>query len=160
MERVDQKELDEMLSRPRQLNEFLAKMAENQIYREEANTIKNTESKLSNIIRNAALNPHHAKAEFETQYNDFLENQMISILEYLQGKKDQNSLQIFRELCRLTGITPIAPSEGAAYDPGKHEGISFIPTSADKRRRILNVVQNGLEMNGKVYRKAKVEVGQ
>lgn len=58
------------------------------------------------------------------------------------------------------GITEIAPLD-QKFDPGEHTSIEAISTDdAGKDETIVEVVQNGYRLNGKVIRPARVKVAQ
>lgn len=53
------------------------------------------------------------------------------------------------------GVCPIQP-EGGAFDPSLHEALSAIPTAAFAPHHILEVVQKGYSLHGRLLRPARV----
>jgi len=49
---------------------------------------------------------------------------------------------------------------GAIFDPYKHEALLYEKTSESQEGTILNVIQNGYTLNGKILRPARVVVAQ
>lgn len=60
------------------------------------------------------------------------------------------------ERFQLTQINPV----GEAFDPQWHEAISMVPGTAAPANSVLNVVQKGYALNGRVLRAAMVVVAK
>lgn len=57
------------------------------------------------------------------------------------------------------GVVRIAP-EGEPFDPGWHEAVATAPNDECEENSILNVVQPGFSLNGRLVRAAKVVVSR
>lgn len=66
--------------------------------------------------------------------------------------------QIFKDTLSKQGLTPINPT-GEAFDPNQHQAISMVPGEAPANT-VIDVVQTGYDLNGRVMRPAMVVVSQ
>ncbi len=69
------------------------------------------------------------------------------------------TLKSFIDTLDRQGISQIAP-EGEPFDPQMHEAISMVPNPDAEPNTVLNVVQKGYTLNGRVIRAAMVVVSQ
>ena len=58
------------------------------------------------------------------------------------------------------GLVKINPDVGAAFDPDKHEAMSMVKDESKGSNTVLQVLQAGYELNGRVLRAAMVMVVQ
>lgn len=70
------------------------------------------------------------------------------------------TLDILHKLLEKNGITQIDPLLGDAFDPMQHEAMSMRPDSNAKANTILQVLQKGYALHGRVIRAAMVIVSQ
>ena len=66
--------------------------------------------------------------------------------------------QLFTDTLTKQGLAPINP-KGEAFDPNKHQAISMVPGDAPANS-VIDVVQTGYDLNGRVMRPAMVVVSQ
>lgn len=69
----------------------------------------------------------------------------------------QNTLTLFLKEMNNFGVEVIDP-QGQAFDPNKHQAISMIPSDAVATNHVLQVMQKGYLLNGRVVRAAMVIV--
>ena len=67
--------------------------------------------------------------------------------------------QKFSELLRQKGVVEIATAD-QPFDVDEHEAVARFPSDADKKGKVIDVVQKGYKMGDKVIRYAKVVVGE
>ena len=66
-----------------------------------------------------------------------------------------------RETLKSKGLEPVEVSQGDAFDAEVHEAISQVPAPDKKLKgKILDVVENGYTLGGKIIRYPKVVIGQ
>ncbi|MES2214103.1 MAG: nucleotide exchange factor GrpE [Patescibacteria group bacterium] len=66
----------------------------------------------------------------------------------------------FLKILEQHGLEEIDPT-GAVFDPSQHEALGMIPTDKqDDDQKVLEVLQKGYSLGGKVLRPAKVRVGE
>jgi molecular chaperone GrpE len=70
----------------------------------------------------------------------------------------QATLQLLAKALDRIGLTPINPV-GEAFDPTRHEAMMAQPSTAEPGT-VLQVVQTGYELNGRVVRPARVIVAR
>lgn len=59
------------------------------------------------------------------------------------------------------GLTEITPKIGEPYSPARDEAVAHIPLETpEKNNAILEVVEKGYELNGKILKPTKVKVGE
>ena len=68
------------------------------------------------------------------------------------------TLDILEKTLEKHGVQAIAPAKGEAFDPARHEAMSMQPDPQAKSNTILQVLQKGYELNGRVIRAAMVIV--
>ncbi len=73
----------------------------------------------------------------------------------LEGKKA--TLRLMKSALERAGVTEIAPS-GEPFDPQLHEALSVRPTRAVEPGAVLEIVQKGYQLNGRLLRPARVVV--
>ena len=71
----------------------------------------------------------------------------------------QATLQLLAKALERLGVTPINPV-GEAFDPGRHEAMMAQESATAKPGTVLQVVQTGYELNGRVIRPARVIVAK
>ena len=69
------------------------------------------------------------------------------------------TLQLLAKALERLGIAPINPL-GEAFDPGRHEAMLAQESATAKPNTVLQVVQTGYELNGRVIRPARVIVAK
>ena len=69
----------------------------------------------------------------------------------------QNTLALFLKEMKNFGVEVIDP-QGQAFDPNVHQAISMIPSEAVASNHVLQVMQKGYLLNGRVVRAATVIV--
>lgn len=72
----------------------------------------------------------------------------------------QLTLDMFIKTLKKHGIEIISPEKGEAFDPSLHEAVSIQADPEAKSNTILEVVQEGFSLNGRVLRAAIVVVAQ
>jgi molecular chaperone GrpE len=75
----------------------------------------------------------------------------------VQGQ--EATLQLLSKALKKIGITPINP-EGEPFDPARHEAMMAQPSATAEPNSVLQVVQPGYELNGRVLRPARVIVSK
>ena len=73
----------------------------------------------------------------------------------LEGKKA--TLRLLRMALERVGVTELAPS-GQPFDPQLHEALSIQVASAAEPGSVVEVVQKGYQLNGRLLRPARVVV--
>ncbi len=71
----------------------------------------------------------------------------------------QATLQLLAKALERLGVTAINPV-GEAFDPTRHEAMLAQPSATAKPDTVLQVVQSGYELNGRVIRPARVIVAK
>jgi molecular chaperone GrpE len=74
-------------------------------------------------------------------------------------KGQQATLQLLAKALERLGVTPINPV-GEPFDPTRHEAMMAQPSATAKPDSVLQVVQTGYELNGRVIRPARVIVAK
>lgn len=69
------------------------------------------------------------------------------------------TLQLLAKALERLGLTPINPL-GEIFDPTRHEAMMAQPSATAKPDTVLQVVQTGYELNGRVIRPARVIVAK
>ena len=69
------------------------------------------------------------------------------------------TLQLLAKALERLGLTPIAPV-GEPFDPTRHEAMLTQESATAKPNTVLEVVQTGYELNGRVIRPARVIVAK
>ncbi|MEK7148230.1 MAG: nucleotide exchange factor GrpE [Patescibacteria group bacterium] len=107
-----------------------------------------------------------AKVEFLKFANADLVSQLMPVLDSLElslphGNKELEV--IYRQLIQIlkvSGLTQENPV-GEVFNPRKHEAVGNIETeNKDDDHKILEVVQKGYILQGKIIRPAKVRIGE
>lgn len=62
----------------------------------------------------------------------------------------------FEEILDGLGLKKISIKSGEDYNPNQHE---VVATTAGEKNKIIDVLEDGYELNGKILRPAKVRVG-
>jgi molecular chaperone GrpE len=71
----------------------------------------------------------------------------------------QATLQLLAKALERLGVTPISPV-GEPFDPSRHEAMLAQESATAKPGTVLQVVQTGYELNGRVIRPARVIVAR
>jgi molecular chaperone GrpE len=106
------------------------------------------------------------RKDFVKYANENLVLELIPVLDSFNiaiasGHKDMEPIynQLFKAL-KSRGLEEINP-EKIAFDPNFHEAIGLVPTKNKKEDQlILEVVQRGYKLSGKVLRPAQVRIGE
>jgi molecular chaperone GrpE len=69
------------------------------------------------------------------------------------------TLQLLAKALERIGLAPISP-EGEVFDPTRHEAMMAQESATAKPNTVLQVVQTGYELNGRVVRPARVIVAK
>ena len=69
------------------------------------------------------------------------------------------TLQLLAKALERLGLTPINP-QGEAFDPARHEAMMAQESATAKPNTVLQVVQTGYELNGRLIRPARVIVAK
>jgi molecular chaperone GrpE len=69
------------------------------------------------------------------------------------------TLQLLAKALERLGLTPIS-AQGEAFDPSRHEAMMAQESATAKPNTVLQVVQTGYELNGRVVRPARVIVAK
>lgn len=92
--------------------------------------------------------------------------QIIPVLDSLDlaighGHKDMEAVRSqFMQILKSNGLEEMNPL-GQTFDPGQHEAIAMMPTAKEEEdHKVLDVLQKGYALNGKVIRPAKVRIGE
>ncbi len=73
----------------------------------------------------------------------------------------KNIYEQLKALAFRNGAEEIKPEAGTAFNPVEHEIMSLLETSeTEKDGRIIELIQKGYKLNGKILRAAKVRVGE
>lgn len=70
------------------------------------------------------------------------------------------TLDMFHKALEKHGVEMISPEIGAAFDPEEQEAMSMMPSPEAKSNTVLQVLQKGYKLNGRVVRAAMVIVAQ
>ena len=70
------------------------------------------------------------------------------------------TLELLEKTLEKFGLTVIAPEKGEAFNPECHEAMSMLPDPELEKNAIIQVLQKGYELNGRVLRAAMVIVSQ
>jgi molecular chaperone GrpE len=102
----------------------------------------------------AELLPVRDSLELAVQSADQVEVDARSLK---QGQ--EATLQLLAKALERLGVTPITPL-GEPFDPTRHEAMLAQPSATAKPNTVLQVVQPGYELNGRVIRPARVIVAK
>jgi molecular chaperone GrpE len=102
----------------------------------------------------AELLPVRDSLELAVQSADQVEVDARSLK---QGQ--EATLQLLAKALERLGVTPIIPL-GEPFDPTRHEAMLAQPSATAKPNTVLQVVQPGYELNGRVIRPARVIVAK
>jgi molecular chaperone GrpE len=69
------------------------------------------------------------------------------------------SLKLFRDVLEKSGVTLIDP-HGAPFDPQLHEAMAMVENPAVEPNSVIDVMQKGYSLNGRLVRAAKVIVSK
>jgi molecular chaperone GrpE len=70
------------------------------------------------------------------------------------------TLQLLAKALERLGLTPINPTIGEPFDPTRHEAVLAQESATAEPGSVLQVVQTGYELNGRVIRPARVIVAR
>ncbi|MFZ0499428.1 MAG: nucleotide exchange factor GrpE [Steroidobacteraceae bacterium] len=85
------------------------------------------------------------------------EQAQVDVRSLKQGQ--QATLQLLAKALERLGVTPIDPV-GEPFDPSRHEAMLAQESATAKPGTVLQVVQSGYELNGRVIRPARVIVAK
>lgn len=107
-----------------------------------------------------------AKSEFLKFANSDLVSQFIPVLDSFElslphGNKELEVIyKQFIQILKQNGLEESDP-KGEEFDPHKHEAIGSVETDdKDEDHKVLEVVQKGYILHGKIIRPAKVRIGE
>lgn len=69
------------------------------------------------------------------------------------------TLKMFGDLLRKHGLEPIDPA-GELFDPEQHEAMTAVPSADARPNSVIEVVQKGFSLNGRLIRPARVVVAK
>jgi molecular chaperone GrpE len=75
----------------------------------------------------------------------------------VQGQ--EATLQLLSKALKKIGVAPIVP-QGEPFDPARHEAMMAQESATAEPNSVLQVVQSGYELNGRVLRPARVIVSK
>lgn len=67
---------------------------------------------------------------------------------------------MLREVMNKHGVKEVAPAVGDAFNPQQHEAMSMIPVEGAESNTVVEVLQSGCELNGRILRAAMVVVAK
>ncbi len=70
------------------------------------------------------------------------------------------TLDMFEKTLTKYGVEVIAPETGETFNPELHEAMSAVPNSGQPENTVVQVLQKGYSLNGRVLRAAMVMVAQ
>lgn len=70
------------------------------------------------------------------------------------------TLDMLEKTLEKHGITPISPKKGEVFNPELHQAMSMLPGTDSPSNTVIDVVQKGYQLNGRVLRAAMVVVAQ
>lgn len=70
------------------------------------------------------------------------------------------TLELLEKTLAKFGLNVIAPEKGEAFNPECHEAMSMLPDPDLEKNSVIQVLQTGYELNGRVLRAAMVIVAQ
>ncbi len=70
------------------------------------------------------------------------------------------TLEMFEKVLNQHGVTVINPKQGEAFDPQLHEAITMQESPDAKSNTVVQVLQRGFELHGRLLRAAKVIVAK
>ena len=150
------------------------------------NTIKTMELKLSDAedkTKRALAEAENARRRAEKDVSDAhrygtkkILTEMLPVLDSLvrsrEGVDDSDekvksildgvglTLDLFENTLAKFGFVAIDPERGDVFDPQRHEAMSMVPDADLEKNHVVNVLQKGYELNGRVIRAAMVMVSQ
>jgi molecular chaperone GrpE len=117
-------------------------------------------------IANARKRDEDARGEFVKFANAGLIEQLMPVLDSLQlavshGEKGVEAIQnLLLKTLKQNGLDELNPV-GEMFDPRQHEAVGMIQTDKENEdHKILEVVQKGYILAGKIIRPAKVRIGE
>jgi len=106
------------------------------------------------------------KREFGKFANKTLLLELIPVLDSFkialsQGHEDLEPIyNQFSNILKANGLEEIE-AVGEVFDPNFHEGVGMVKTDKEEEdHKVLEVVQSGYKLSGKVIRPAKVRIGE
>ena len=115
---------------------------------------------------NTRKRDEEAKIEFLKFANTDLISQLVPVLDSLElslphGNKELKVVyKQMLSILKSNGLEELSP-EGERFDPRLHESLGTIPTEKkEDDHKILEVVQKGYILSGKIIRPAKVRIGE
>jgi molecular chaperone GrpE len=75
------------------------------------------------------------------------------------GEGIELSLKLFLSTCEKAGLSQIDP-HGEPFDPNLHEAIAMVPNPDAEPNSVMEVMQKGYTLNGRLVRAARVVVVQ
>jgi len=164
---LDQDDVDDSVVAEEHLGDSVKKLKEK---------LKDAEAKAKEHLDNW----QRAQAEFvnlrkrdEEAKGDFMKFATAGLIEELLPVLDSLSLAVshgdkgveqvyamFLKILKQRGLEELNPV-GEAFDPSKHEAIAMVETNDQtKDHTVMDVLQKGYALNGKVIRPAKVRIGE
>lgn len=115
---------------------------------------------------NVRKRDEEAKGEFLKFAQAGIIEELLPVLDALQSavshgdKGIEQTYNLFLKILKQKGLEEIDPT-GEAFDPSKHEAIGMTETKdKNEDHKVLEVLQKGYIMMGKVIRPAKVKIGE
>jgi molecular chaperone GrpE len=75
------------------------------------------------------------------------------------GEGVELSLKLFLSTCEKAGLSQVDP-HGEPFDPQLHEAIAMVPNPDAEPNSVMEVMQKGYTLNGRLVRAARVVVVQ
>ena len=70
------------------------------------------------------------------------------------------TLELLEKTLEKFGLNVISPEKGDTFNPERHEAMSMLPDPDMEKNSVIQVLQKGYELNGRVLRAAMVIVAQ
>ena len=134
-------------------NQYVRALAEFDNYRKRAS--RDLESAQRYAIERFAQELLPALDGFELAIANAAGSDLKSILEGQQA-----TLRLLKKAFDKAGIAELAPAAGTAFNPNEHEAMVAQPSAAYPANAVLETVQKGYALNGRVLRPARVIVSR
>jgi molecular chaperone GrpE len=134
-------------------NQYVRTLAEFDNYRKRA--ARDLESAQRFAIERFAQELLPALDGFELSLANAAGSDLKSVLEGQQA-----TLRLLRKAFEKSGVVELAPAAGSAFNPNEHEAMVAQPSAVYAPNAVLETVQKGYSLNGRVLRPARVIVAR
>lgn len=110
-------------------------------------------------VANARRRDEEAKKEFTKFVSSEVAKDLIPVLDSLSLGNNEPVYKLLMQILRKHGLEELNPMR-EMFDPQRHESIGTISAEKEDEDKILEVVQKGYILSGKIIRPAKVRIGQ